>query len=320
MSLLHRTLAALAAAAVASAALAAPAPAAAPDVRIEPHKMERGADVAIPHLHGNTVVDGDVRVKVEGQGPLLMGRSGKNGYIVAVRAEHEYQAVRVAPGREQRTVVGGDAAQVTVSGDGETLAVIDRVARRSRIDVRSSRTGRLLASGVFRGFPMALDIDGDHVVVGSYDRGAIDFNWREGTRRTISTERVYAADLSSNRLAYFDGDPYDGGCSMVTTLARPDKALWRSCQERVWAFSPNGGRIVTIHKMADGPGPNQITERTVRGRLFARYTVGGFFESVRWESAHTLLTEAYGRHRGATVRCSEGDCERASAVRPTPEL
>ena len=56
------TLALAASAVVLLAGLASPAAASVPETVIKPGALERGADIAVPHLEGKTLVDGDVRV------------------------------------------------------------------------------------------------------------------------------------------------------------------------------------------------------------------------------------------------------------------
>lgn len=300
------------------AVLAVPAAQAAAPTKIEPAKLDRGADVRVAHLEGKTVVDGDVRLPVSGASAFLLGESGR-GYVLLVRAGGEYRVVRVAPGRAQKTLLGGSPAQVVVSGDGETFAATSG-ARFTSVDVRSTRTGNLVGTGDFAGYPRILDLDGDHVVVASFDKGAVDYDWKAGTTTRLTKKPAYSADLELDRLAYFTKDPYNGGCSVVTTLSKPRSTIWRSCRERVEAFSPDGGRIATVHKLSDGPGPGQVWERTIDGDLLASYTVGHWFDRIVWESDTDLLLDANGAKKAATVRCSEGACERASALRKPAEV
>lgn len=315
-------LAALALAALAAGSLLSPAVAAGPTTieptKIEPAKLARGADLKVAHLEGRTVVDGDVRVPVAGGVPFLLGTSG-NGYVLLLRASDHYQVVRVAPERSQRTLLDDLPGQIVVSDDGETFAVTSGELE-AKVDIRSARSGRLVGTGNFTGHPRILDLDGDHVVVASFSQGAVDYDWRADNRSTITLKAAYAADLSSNLLAYFTEDPYNGGCSIVTSLTAPSTRLWRSCRERVTEFSPDGERIATVHKLSDGPGPSIVWERTIRGGLLGSYSVGSYFSGIEWETSTDLVMEANAQKKAATVRCSEGECERASAVRPTPDL
>ncbi|CAN5343078.1 hypothetical protein BH09ACT12_BH09ACT12_09710 [soil metagenome] len=321
---MKKTLGALCAAAlIGSLAAALPtalptATAAGDDVQIQPRSLDRGEDSAIPHLEGRRVVDGDISVRVRGKQRYLLGAAG-DGYVVQVLRKETYQLVRVAPGRKQRVLVEGSPGLALLSDDGETIAVIDRYAHRSSIEVRSALDGQLLSDrGGFRGYPNLLDLDGDHLVIASFEKGARDWDWRADSIERITRKSAYEADLSSDRLAFFTKDPYNGGCSVTTTLSRPRTRLWRSCREAVLEFSPDGQRIVTTHKLADGIGPSKVWERMIDGEKLASYTVGAYFGLVGWESESDLLLDAYGRKNGATVRCSEGTCERASSVRATP--
>lgn len=307
------------AAAATLGALVAPATAHAADpTKLEPTKLSRGDDSRVAHLQGSTLVDGDVRLRVTGGSPYVLGESG-NGYVLMVRAGDKYRVVRVAPGKAQKTLLGGSPGQVVVSGDGETFAATTSM-RVASVDIRSTRTGNLVGTGDFTGYPWILDLEGDHVVVASYSKGAVDYDWQQGTTRLITKKAAYAADLANNLISYSTKDPYDGGCSVVAPITDPTARVWTSCRERVTAFSPDGQRIATVHKLSDGPGPSQVWERTIDGDLLGSYTVGGYFGAVTWESDTDLLLDANGVRKAATVRCSEGDCERTTAVCPTPDI
>lgn len=287
-------------------------------VKIKLRALDRGPDIRIPHLEGRTLVDGDIRVRVRGTQRYLLGKAG-DGYVLQVLRKDDYQLVRVAPASNQRVLTEGSPGESVLSDDGTTVAVIDKISRRTSIEIRSAVDGEVIASrSGFRGYPNLVDLDGDHLVVASFENGAVDWNWRADTIDKITKKPLYEADLSSDRLAYFTDDPYNGGCTVVTTLTRPRKELWRSCREAVLEFSPNGQRIVTTHKLSDGIGPSQVWERKVGGRLLASYTAGAYFGHISWENNADLLLDAYNRMHGSTVRCSEGACERASKVRATP--
>lgn len=288
-------------------------------VTVRAAHLERGPDIAVPHVKGRTIIDGDVRVRVDADWVFLLGASG-DGYVVDASRDGRNRIVLVTPDGEERALIKGSPAQVRLSSDGETLAVVGRFTRRSVVRVHSAADGALLAREKFGSYPAVLDVDDERVIVAGSDDGAIDYDYRTDTRRLLTEKFVYAADLATDRLAYFTSDPWDDGCSVVTRLARPTAILWRSCEERVHGFSPDGARIATVHKMSDGAGPGQVWQRSVRGRLIGSYRVRGYFGAIRWESTRDLLLDAWGRKKGATVRCSSGSCERATAVRPTPEL
>jgi hypothetical protein len=317
---MKKTLGALCAATLLAGALAPaqPATAAGALVTIKPKKLDRGDGVRMPHLEGKSVVDGDVRVRVRGKERYLLGSSG-DGYVVQVRRHGRYETVRVEPGAKQKTLVQKGPGQVVLGADGSTIAVVDKLARRTSIDVRSAVDGSLLGTGDgFRGYPSVLDLDGDHMIVASFERGAVDYDWKQGTTTKITGRSVYRADISSNKMALFTDDPYDGGCTVVAPLTRPKKRLWRSCDEAVLSFSPNARRMVTTFILADGLGPNQVTQRALHGRLVATYRVGYFFGQISWETDRQLLLDSFAKKKGATVRCTDKDCELASDLRPSP--
>ncbi len=317
---MKKTLGALCAATLLAGPLAAaqPATAAGDVVTIKPKKLDRGDDVRLPHLEGRAVVDGDLRVPVRGKERHLLGPAG-TGYVVQVKRNGRYETALVRPGKKQRTLVQKDPGQVVLSDDGSTIAVIDKVARRTSIDVRSARTGALVGTGDgFSGYPSVLDLDGDHMIVASFEEGAVDYDWKQGTTTKITGRSVYEADISSNKMALFSDDPYDGGCTVVAPLTRPKKKLWRSCDEAVLSFSPDGRRMVNTFILADGLGPNQVTQRALHGRLVATYRVSYFFGQISWETDRELLLDSYAKNKGATVRCADDDCELASDLQKSP--
>ena len=91
----------------------------------------------------------------------------------------------------------------------------------------------------------------------------------------------YAADVSGNRLASCSEDQYNGGCTFVTNLT--GRRIWRSCDERVSAFSPQGRRMATVHILSDGLGPTQVWARRGDGQLEASYTAR-WFGDIYWEN------------------------------------
>jgi uncharacterized Zn-binding protein involved in type VI secretion len=310
---------------MAAALLAAPAHAAAPTVKIRPAQLERGADPAAAHLSdlkSKTIVDGDLNLPIAGRSVYLLGESG-NGYVVVVERggdQERWSTLRVGPAGGERVLARGTTPdEVVLASDGGVVAITRSQTRaRTKIDVLKVRTGRTYARETFAGAPRVLDILGDYAVVGSIDTGTIGWDLGADVTETITGRGAYAADIGAGRLATFTGDPYDDGCSVVSSLARPARRILTSCDERVQAFSPNGRRIATVHILSDGLGPNLVRERTTRGRLLATYEVGLVFGAVRFESGRALLLDSYGPHRAATVRCVAGSCERASAITETP--
>ena len=77
--------------------------------------------------------------------------------------------------------------------------------------------------------------------------------------------------------------------------------------------------MATIHILSDGLGPRDVWLRKPGGKLLAHYSTE-WFGQIRWESDTSLLLDANGKKKTASVRCVIADCERASALRPAPDL
>jgi hypothetical protein len=61
--------------------LVTPAQAAAPTVELQPDRLARGADVAVPHIEDGDFVDGDRRVELPGTVARMIGRSGDDWLV-----------------------------------------------------------------------------------------------------------------------------------------------------------------------------------------------------------------------------------------------
>ena len=97
---------------------------------------------------------------------------------------------------------------------------------------------------------------------------------------------------------------------MVSRISETGDDLWKSCTERVESFAPGGRRMVTVHILSDGIGPNAASVRTVDGRLSAATrSRAGSVRSLR--VAEGAAPEANGKRQATTVGASGSDCERA---------
>jgi hypothetical protein len=76
----------------------------------------------------------------------------------------------------------------------------------------------------------------------------------------------------------------------------------------------------TIDILSDGLGPRHLWLRRAGGRLLAHYSTAGWFGQQWWEDERTLLLDTVGAEKAAVVRCVLTDCERATALRPAPNL
>lgn len=303
--------------------LAAPSSAAVPETRIRPAQLDRGADLAYPHVVGTTIVDGDVRVPLKAGLAVLLGTAGDE-YVVGTSnasGSDRYRTFRItADGARTPLLRGVPIFEQTLSQDGSQIGrASTRRGRHTTVKVWSAVDGERQSTRRFTGAASILDFDEHRMVLGSFSPQRT-FWWDvdADTTKRISPHAGYIADIAANRFGVIDGDPYDGGCSRTARLSAPATTLWRSCQQAVRAFAPSGGRTVTDYILSDGPGPSAVQVHGTHGKLLARYRAPYLFGALVWESARNLTLETYGRKKGATVRCDLTDCERATKLSPAP--
>lgn len=293
---------------------AAGAPADAPTVQVRPGSLPAGDRPAVPTQVGRSVLEGDTRVALPANSYLL-GRSG-TAYVVAGNG----RVLRLeADGTRTRIARVSEDAELVLSRDGAHV-IITRLIRVARggdglVTVIDASTGARVARRTFSHYATVVDADEGRLVLTTWTPGrTLWWDFVSGGTSRIVGRVAGHADIRADRLATFTGDPYDGGCTLVTSLTRPRRTLWRSCQEAVVAFSPDGRRMATMHILADGLGPSAVRARTVRGRAIASYEAY-WFGSIEWESDRVLLLDTHTKRRTALVRCEVDECQRASAVR-----
>ena len=322
---LSRALAAVATGALAATVLAGTAaPATArPATTLTPGGLDRGADIAVPHLDedGHTVVDGSVRVPVKAPQVRLLGRSGAS-YVVGTMSKQggHGRIYRVGADGSRTLLARASAFMSLLSGDGGTL-VTTKIGRTadSTITAYDVATGARKAQQVFRDYAVALDAQGDRVILGTTKKTQL-WTTSTGSVGTVSHDPGYVADLAADVVGTFTKDPYDGGCSEVRRVSS-GVLLWRSCIEQVASFNADASQIATIGILSDGPGPGRVDVRTITGQHLGRYQVrSGWFGDIAWESPSALLLEVNGAHKAFTARCTGSACERASDLRPAQTL
>ena len=304
--------------------LAAAAPAAAvPETVLRPAELKRGPDIAIPHLEGRTVVDGDVRIKVDAPRVDLLGPSG-NDYVVGTSnadGSARFRVLRLTPSGDRTVLLRGVPIwDLVLAADGTQIAnaTFSR-SRGTRVRVFDATDGAVQADRRFKGSVSVLDLDEQRMVLGGWGPNrTFWWNTRSNATRQVSDRPGYEASIRADRVASYTRDPYRGGCSVVTTLRGRDP-LWRSCSQRVATFAPGGTRMATIHILTDGLGPRDVLLRKPHGKVLAHYSAR-WFGALDWESDRKLLLDTNGAEKSATVRCVVADCERASDLRPVPNL
>ncbi|WP_372729972.1 hypothetical protein [Nocardioides sp.] len=290
----------------------APASFAAEPTTIDPGSLERGDNPRVPQVLGTTILDGDVKIRIKAQEVQLYGTSDDD-YVVGVWQDGRSSVQRVAVDGSRRTVREGITGDITLSRDGEQLIEsVYRAGGTTVITVRDARTGDRLNRHRFTGYTSVLDADAGRAVLGASSPGRT-VSWRTDTSlvRRISGREGYFADIRADRLAVLTGHPYDGGCSVVSSLTAPNRPLWRSCSQGVVSASPNGKRLLTMHLLSDGPNGTLSVHRD-HGRQVASYRAAYAFGRSGFETNRSVLMVAEGSEKTALVRCRVGECERAS--------
>lgn len=289
---------------------------------IHPGALDKGPATPLLRVVGTTIIDGDVRVEVAGEQVSMVGRSGADYLVLTTDADYkDWQLLRVTREGTSSRVAGGptDAPQVLLADGGAHVAVLGYTKQdEAALRVVDTSTGALVRRREFRITVTPLDFGTRRMVLGEWGGKRAHqrtFWWNPFTNRTvmIADKPGYNADVSADRFGVYLGDPYMDGCQKVMALSAPRTTLWRSCDDRVLEFSPNGKRMVTTHILSDGPGPNLVQVRGARGRLLDTYR-SRWFGAIAWETDSRLLLQAGDRKTVAMVRCTLRRCERISRL------
>lgn len=312
-----------------AAAGSAPGATAATGTRAEPQakpttlrlaRLDRGADATQPYVRGRRILDGADSTRVRGRQLRLLGTRPDGRYVVIIQRGDHDRVRAVQPGGGSSKILGSTSQlEVTLSGDGTTL-VTGRFKYRSRhtlLRAYDSTTGELLGTRKRKGYLTTLDSATDTVLYSGENGPVVAWDLTTDTGERVTKRYGYRADLAHDRLAVFTKDPYEGGCTVVSSISDPGTTLWRSCDEAVWHFSTDGSHIATSYILADGLGPADVTVRTDEGVRTGRYRVdNGYFRSLFFEDADTLLLDTATEQASGVVRCDAGRCELASDLGP----
>ncbi|MGV3563968.1 MAG: hypothetical protein ACO1ON_11880 [Nocardioides sp.] len=290
--------------------------------RLDPERLERGPDASVPYragLDGRDIVEDGVVTRVRADWFQLLGTRPDGRYVVlAVRGE-DHSVRTIAPGgRSSRVLLDDVRGATALLGTDGTTVVTERFRSRPRrhtvLRAYDATTGELLGQRKRQGYTTVLDASSTTVVHAGENGPVVSWDLATGDGARVSTRYGYRADLLGDRLAVFTKDPYQGGCTVVSTLSDPRAELWRSCEEAVVEFSPDGSHLLTVFKLADGLGPREARVRTVEGTEVGRYRVDGFLGQLLFEDADTALLEVATEDSSGLVRCDGPDCELASEL------
>ncbi len=283
--------------------------------------LDRGPAVVGPHVEGQTLVDGDLRIQVDADLLRYVGKSGSSYLVTASDDTDEHsRIVRVAPDGTLTRLARSYSYPAELADDGQRLVTTrDRRGQTSTVTVRSATTGAPIAKRNFRGHIYALDLDGDRVLLGGSKRTIL---WRTDVDRldVLSRDGGYVGDLSADVVAGFDPSTHtaEGACTRIRRVST-GHVVTTMCDDQVLEFNADATLMATVGRYLDGP-ISVITGRTVDGRVLARYrssrptTVSG----VDWETPTALLIGVLSENRSGTVRCTGSHCELAGRPVPYP--
>lgn len=313
----------LAALALAATSLGGPATAAPPSQELKPAKLPAGAQTTVPYFDGSTLVAGETTIETKLRGHAeVLGTNPEGEHLVSAQRPRGVTVAWVSP--ESNRVVLRTKRPFTVVASTDLSRVVLSTHRQAAtvIRVHTTTDGNRVAARKFRGFVQVPAAAPKRVLVSRGEGGPQGtWWWRIGPDRTrkISPHRAFEVALPYDRMALLEGDPYQGYCQRVVRVSAPRKTIWRSCEERVEAFSPSG-RMATVDLLSDGLGPTQVIVRRPGGRAVKRYHTPGWFADIAWEGKRALIVHAVGTKRAAYVRCLPKRCERASELKPRPNL
>ena len=301
---------------------AVPSPASAAPEQLRLNALPRGAAPTTPYVADGVLVDGDVSVKLPKGVTRFVGKVGDD-YLVQgyPRNGEEEVVVRVTAAGARTTLASSiSLSDATLSDDG-TSFVASEFRRNPRPQGRTvlrrydAGTGDVTLRRTVAGYARVLDYDGSRAVVGGFGpvwTSVWDLTSNDVTR--LVKRPGYEASLAADRLAWFTKDPYMGGCTVVAELSDPSAELWRSCDEAVDAFSTDGTHMATTFILSDGLGPGRFTLRKTTGRNLGSYDAPYYFGRIWFEDGRHVLADAFGRTKGAVVRCDGAGCERATSI------
>lgn len=290
--------------------------------RINPAALPAGPATPLLRVVGQTIVDGDTRIPVSAAHVTMVGRSGADYLVLTGDSNYENWELRRVTGDGTATrVTGGASYQPDLRlADGGAHVVTSTYTRDDRTVLRvvDTSTGEVVKRRLFGRGVQPLDFGQRRMVLSQWGRRPAaqrTFWWNpfsDGTAK-IADKPGYIADIETNRVGVFLGDPYLGGCQKVMTLTRPHTRLWRSCDDIALAFSPDGKRLLSTYILNDGPGPNMLQVRTTGGRVLDTYRAR-WFGAFKWESGNKLLLQAGSAKTVAMTRCTLKGCERISRL------
>ncbi|ANH39016.1 hypothetical protein I601_2600 [Nocardioides dokdonensis FR1436] len=282
--------------------------------------LERGPDAAVPYRRHRTIQDGDLRRRIPGRQPDLLGEVD-GGYLVTSSVDGR-TTLRVLARRGGDRVLGtfgSRSRSFTLSDDARVVLMrLGGRARSTRFMLLSSTDGRDLARLRSPRSLWPLDVTADEVVLTSDDpRQVLSWSPGSGDVRIVVRESGGLADLDQDVLVR---TPRRRGtqCLEMASLSSPREAMWSRCADEVpRLLSPDGQHLLVSERSWDA---QDLRVLDAAGEQVARYRIrdGWGTGLVHFEDEQTVLLGVESGDAGAVVRCSGTHCELASGVAPHP--
>ena len=299
--------------------------AAVPDTTLYPAQLDRGANTTLLRMQEEVIVDGNLRIAVDGPAHVwMMGRIGEDYLVSTASADFERYTVQLVRQNGTRRILQryGDRTMATMSSDGRHLALTTLVKRDTRIRVVQTRSGALVVDRTFAAKGAEVSDYGPKRLVVTGIRGGRTYWWNPATDRLrLIVPRPAVAFVEVDRLVVLVPNPDTPylDCQKTVRLSDPSDVLWRSCRNIALEFSPDGRKMLTVDIRSDGIGPGTVQVRRLHGKVLRTYRAPMWFGFTEWESNSKVLLQPVGKKFVAAVRCDVGNgCERASRLYRSP--
>lgn len=304
-------------------------PAVAARPHLDPASLPAGAAPRVAHLVGDTIRDGQARIRATTRGEHDALWEVAGGYVVRDHSVGPRDLVRVVligdTGARRVLATSRGLVQVAVSPSGRHVALQESSSADelwSTVSVIAARSGRVVASRELRLATLAAVTDG-RVLLGMRarwrDPATVWWNYEHDQLSRVADQAALSADVRHDRVV-FDASRRGEFCRRVAVLTRPAQTLWRSCSSAPRQWSPDGRHALATHTYFDAAGTDRWW--VVDGRTgVRRATVTGRLDwDAVWEDATHFLTLAQSDGgRAAIIRCDlSGSCERASRLWDVP--
>ncbi|WP_433014562.1 hypothetical protein [Kribbella sp. CA-294648] len=292
-------------------------------------KLPKGREPQLPYVFGREVRGGSGPVrKVPGTDPIYEVGRLDNSVLVVISKAGKSELLKLSDGSPRRTA-GVSSLVTTVDQSAAAYAAVnsDALGNETRGGIVYSETG---------GSVKSLKVpNGYRIRVLAYAAGKVYFRsgdgpdawklyaWTPGAAKA-DVEKVVSPTAVSHdgriaASAHLINDA--GSCSTILEIAT-GKQLWRTCENQVVGFTPDGATAIGGPAYGDGfCSVEQAALAAGSGRLLREWK-GCFLDITAEDDQHFLMVAVFDSRqdenaRRAIVRCNfiTGACELATAAR-----